>query len=84
VAEGSLQGSYDHEKLGKVMEFLNDYFQAWKSPRNKLDSKSFGKVIEMFYIHMIVYAEFEIITLIILAAQEFCGHSISRSGKRPG
>jgi len=27
-----LQGSNGHGKTGKVIEFLNGYFQAWKSP----------------------------------------------------
>jgi len=41
---------------GKVLEFVNGYFQTWKSPLKK--SQSFGKVMEMFYIHMEIYAEF--------------------------
>jgi len=41
------------------MEFLNVNFQAWKSSWKKLNHKSFGKVMEMCYIHMFIYAEFE-------------------------
>jgi len=45
------------------MAFLNGYFQAWKSPGKNLNHKSFGKVMEMCYIHMFIYGEFEIINM---------------------
>jgi len=41
------QGSYGHGKPGKVMAFLNGYFQAWKSHGKNLNHKSFGKVMEI-------------------------------------
>jgi len=37
-----------------VMVFLNGYFQAWKSPFKK----SFGKVMDICYIHTCIDAEF--------------------------
>jgi len=43
------------------MEFLNGSFQAWKSHGKNLNHKSFGKVMEICYDHMFIYAEFEII-----------------------
>jgi len=40
------------------MEFVNGYFQAWKSPEKNLNTQRFGKVMEICYIHMFIYAEF--------------------------
>jgi len=39
----------------KVME------KSWKSPGKNLNHKSLGKVMEICYDHMFIYAEFEII-----------------------
>jgi len=44
-----VQGSYGHGKPGKVMDFLNGYFQAWKSHGKNLNHKSFGKVMKICY-----------------------------------
>jgi len=44
------QGSYGHGKPGEVMEFKNGYFPDLENP------KSFGKVMEISYIHMFIYA----------------------------
>jgi len=61
IHKDSLQGSYGHGKPGKVMEFLNCYFQAWKSQGKNLNHKSLGKVMEICYNHIFIYGEFEII-----------------------
>jgi len=45
------------------MEFYNGHFQAWKSHGKNLNHKSFGKVMEMCYNHVLIYAEFEIINM---------------------
>jgi len=34
------------------MEFLNGNFQDWKSDGKNLNHKSFGKVMEICYIHV--------------------------------
>jgi len=57
------QVSYGHGKPGKVMEFLNGHFQAWKSHGKTSNHKSFGKVMEVCYNHLFIYAEFEIINI---------------------
>jgi len=41
-------------KPRKVMTFLNGYFQAWKSHEKYVISKSFVKVMNIFYIHMFI------------------------------
>jgi len=63
VHDACLQGSYGHGKPGKVMELKNGHFQAWKSQGKNLNHKSFGKVMEICYNH-IIYAEFEIINML--------------------
>jgi len=40
------------ENLEKFWNFKS-YFQTWKNPNHK----GFGKVLEMCYIHMFIYAE---------------------------
>jgi len=61
VKEASLkmitQGPYGHGKPGKVMAFLNGYFQAWKNHGKNVNHQSFGKVKEICYNHMFIYAE---------------------------
>jgi len=47
------------ENLEKLWSFLHGYFQAWKSPGKK-NPKCVVKVMEMFYIHLFIYAEFKI------------------------
>jgi len=58
-----MQGSYGHGKPGKVMEFYNGNFQAWKSHGKNLNHKRFGKVMEICYNHVFICAEFEIINM---------------------
>jgi len=45
------------------MEFQNGHFQAWKNHGKNLNLKSFGKVMDICYNHMFIYAEFEIINV---------------------
>jgi len=45
------------------MEFLNGHFQAWKSHGKNLNHQTFGKVMEICYNHVFIYAEFEIINI---------------------
>jgi len=59
------QGSYGHGKPGKVMEFVNGYFQVWKSHGKKIFKshmfwKSLGNLL-----YMCIYAEFLIINSLL-------------------
>jgi len=45
------------------MEFKNGRFQAWRSHGKNVNHKSLGKVMEMFYNHMFIHAEFKIINM---------------------
>jgi len=50
------------EHLEKSWTFKS-HFQAWKSHGKNLNHKSLGKVIELCYNHMFIYAAFEIINM---------------------
>jgi len=53
------QGLYCQEKPGKVMEFENVYFQAWKSHQKKIKSqiyKKSRKCVIFIYAVYILYA----------------------------
>jgi len=54
---GRVAGFIRRRKPGKVLEFVNCYFQAWKSSGKK-SPKSFGKLLTICYIYMFIYAEF--------------------------
>jgi len=45
------------------MEFKNVYFQTWKSPLKKIKLQKLWKKSWKCYIHMFIYAEFEIIII---------------------
>jgi len=50
---GNLEKSWNYKSL----------FQAWKSHGKNLNHKSLGKIMEICYNHMFIYAEFEIIDM---------------------
>jgi len=55
--------SHGHGKPGKVMEFKNGHFQAWKSHGKHVNHKRLGKVMEICINHMFIQAEFKIINM---------------------
>jgi len=59
------QGSYGRGKPGKVMEFKKCLFPDLEKILKKCNPKSFGKVMDICYIHMFINPEFEIISMFL-------------------